>query len=575
MKSILFCRVSSKEQEETGYSLPAQEKLLTNYASKNGTQIAKVFAVSESASGKAQRDLFQKMMIYLKKKKIKILICEKADRLTRNFKDAVMIYQWLDEDEQRQVHLVKDSLILHKNSRSQEKLNWDIRIVFAKNYIDNLSEEVKKGQKEKVAQGWLPTKPPPGYKTIGERGHKIHVIDEEVAPLIRKMFELYATGNYSLKKLTKVMLEAGLRSSKGNKVCKSRIHILLQDPFYIGKMHWNGIIYEGKQNPLISKELFEKVQRIMKSKTTPKYTKHFYLFQKLVHCAECKGTITWENQKGLVYGHCNHYRGCTQKTWVKEDQVEEQLLNGFKNLEIKNPRITEWVKKALKESHQDEIVYHQSSVDELNQQYKQVQKRLDRLYDDKLDERITKAFYDRKFQQYTKEKNEVTDAIQKHSKANTEFYNLGISLYELSQKAKDIYLRAKKKGLQEEQRKLIMLVFDNMKLDEGKLSYGYTRAFRILAQAVEATNSSKMQKMGKIKDRIFEPSEKTEISNKKDTLLSQRPIWLPSSLTIPKIFFDKAIISQLKNQLELLAEVLANKPVSPDYALEVINYGPK
>jgi len=61
-----------------------------------------------------------------------------------------------------------------------------------------------------------------------------------------------------------------------------------------------------------------------------------------------------------------------------------------------------------------------------------------------------------------------------------------------------------------------MLVFDNMKLDEGKLSYGYTRAFRILAQAVEATNSSKMQKMGKIEDGIFEPAKKPDLSNKKD-----------------------------------------------------------
>jgi len=136
---------------------------------------------------------------------IKILICEKVDRFTRNFKDAVMIDDWLDEDEERQVHMVKDSLVLRKNSRSQDKLNWGVRIIFAKNYIDNLSEEVKKGQKEKLAQGWLPCRPKPGYKTIGERGHKTHVPDETTAPLMRKFFEQYSDGDCSVKKLADLM----------------------------------------------------------------------------------------------------------------------------------------------------------------------------------------------------------------------------------------------------------------------------------------------------------------------------------------------------------------------------------
>ncbi|PIS22445.1 recombinase family protein, partial [candidate division WWE3 bacterium CG08_land_8_20_14_0_20_41_10] len=279
MKTVLFARVSSREQEETGYSLPAQEKLLKEYAERKDFRITKIFSISESASGKTQREIFNVMMDYLKKNNIKIIICEKTDRITRNLKDAVLINDWLNEDEARQVHLVKDSLVLHKNSRSQEKLNWNIRIVFAQNYIDNLSEEVKKGQIEKIRQGWLPTKPPLGYKTTGEKGHKIHIIDEEKAPLVREMFELYATGNYSIKKLVRVIYEEGLRTRRGNKLCKSRLGELLSDPFYYGGIRWNNEIYQGKQEPLISKELFDRVQDILRRKTTPKYKKHFPLFR--------------------------------------------------------------------------------------------------------------------------------------------------------------------------------------------------------------------------------------------------------------------------------------------------------
>ncbi|MFA7385816.1 MAG: recombinase family protein [Candidatus Paceibacterota bacterium] len=220
MKSILFARVSSREQEETGYSLPSQEKLLKEYNNKKGFNVAKNFSISESASGRNQRKTFNEMLEYVKENNIKIIICEKVDRLTRNLKDAVSINEWINKDSGREVHFVKEGCILNRESKSNEKFIWNIKVSVAQYYIDNLSEEVKKGQKEKIAQGWLPTKPPLGYKTIGERGHKIHIIDDEKSFFIIKMFKYYATGNYSLRELSKKMYEEGLRTKMGNKLVK-------------------------------------------------------------------------------------------------------------------------------------------------------------------------------------------------------------------------------------------------------------------------------------------------------------------------------------------------------------------
>lgn len=529
MKTVLLCRVSSKEQEDSGYSLPAQEKLLKNYSSKQGLKVAKIFSISESASGKKQREIFDQMMKFTQKHNIKIIVCEKADRLTRNFKDMVMIDEWLEKDGERQVHLVKDSLTLHENSRSQEKLNWGIRILFAKNYIDNLSEEVKKGQKEKLEQGWLPTKPPIGYLSIGEKGHKTHVVDKEKALFIKKMFDYYVSGEYSVKRLTEKMYEEGLRNGNGNKVVKSRIHSLLTDPFYIGKNKWNDELHDGNQPTFIEDEIFRKVQELLKSKTTPKYRKHNFLFKSLFECAECTGTITWETQKGIIYGHCNHYRDCAQEIWSKENEVEAQLLSKFEKLEIKNKRIAEWVKKALKESHKDEIEYHTSTQNDLKEQYDRVQKRLDRLYDDRLDEKISEDFYNRKFKQYSGEKENITQAIQKHSHANTQYYQLGINIFDISQRAKQIYLKARKKKLTEKQRQLLRFMFTNLTLDEGKVDYEYTPAFNLLSQAVAATNGSKVAKNSLNGDRIFELNEGSDKSGKTDDLRLQRSTLLPGS----------------------------------------------
>ena len=233
-----------------------------------------------------------------------------------------MIDLWITENETHQVHLAKEGCILHNTSRSHEWFMWRVKVATAEYYVRLLSENVKKGQKEKIAQGWIPTKPPNGYKTIGETGHKIHVINEDTAPLVRKMFELYATGNYSTKRLSKKMYAEGMGSQLGHKLPHSRIHSLLRDPFYIGKIKWNNEVYDGKHEPMISVELFNKIQHMMTSRTTPKYRKHNFLFRGLIKCAGCHNSITFEIAKGqYVYGHCNHYHECPQTTWVKEDEV--------------------------------------------------------------------------------------------------------------------------------------------------------------------------------------------------------------------------------------------------------------
>lgn len=524
MKSVTIERVSSKEQNETGYSLPAQQKLLAEYATNKGFSIAKPFTITESASGRKQREIFNAAFDYVKKNNIKIMIVEKADRFTRNFKDSVALWEWLNADEERQLHSVKDSLVLHKNSRSQEKLNWDIRIVFAKNYVDNLSEEVKKGQKEKLAQGWLPTRPPIGYITVGEKGRKVHVIDEKTKPLVKKMFTLYASGEYSLLKLTKIMDDIGLRNAQGNKIVKSRIHQYLTDPFYIGMNRWNDKLHPGKQEHLIEEELFDKVQTVLKSKNTPKYRTHFHLFKSLIKCKECGGSITWEVHKGIVYGHCNHYKDCQQKTWSVENEVENQIIANLANLEVKSSRLAEWIRRALKESHKDEIDYHSSSFGELSKKHEVLKKRLDNVYTDKLDGKITESDYERRFEEYSKELKQVDKKLNGLSNSTLKFFELSNNFYEVSQHAREIYKKAK---TIEKKRSLIKLIFRNLTLNEGVLNIEYTEEYQVLYDAAKKTNSSKeLQMIDKVLGN-FELAEKVDTTAQTDAFLQARPILLP------------------------------------------------
>ena len=117
MKTVIFCRVSSKEQEIEGYSLPAQKKLLQEYTDSKDYKVQKIFSISESASTSKQRKTFKEMVAYLNKNKIKVLVVEKTDRLTRNLKDAVIINDWTEADPERKIHFVKENFVLHKNSK--------------------------------------------------------------------------------------------------------------------------------------------------------------------------------------------------------------------------------------------------------------------------------------------------------------------------------------------------------------------------------------------------------------------------------------------------------------------------
>ena len=180
INAVLFARVSTREQAEEGYSLSSQEKLLCNYARDKDFSIIKKFSVPESASGKQERKLFNELLQYLNSNpQITVVLCEKVDRISRNFKDGVKLDDWLTENEERQIHFVKQNLVIHKNAKSNEKFMWDIFLAMARQYSNNLSEETKKGLDEKAAQGWYPGSKKRGYKTVGDIGHKFWVIDED------------------------------------------------------------------------------------------------------------------------------------------------------------------------------------------------------------------------------------------------------------------------------------------------------------------------------------------------------------------------------------------------------------
>jgi site-specific DNA recombinase len=389
------------------------------------------------------------------------------------------------------IHNVKQGLVLSKDSKSHEILTWNMFVSLAQFYSNNLSEETRKGLDEKANQGWYPGSHKRGYKTVGEMGHKVWIIDEDNidSVFIPKAFEYFNSGQYTLRTLAVKLFEEGWMGIGNKPIYTSELHKVLTDPFYCGEFLWHKKLYiKARHTPMVSKELFLSVQdRMTRKIKAGKYKKHSFLFGGgIIECAKCGCAVTWENKKGHNYGHCTSFKGgCKGRKYMREEKIQKQILELLDQIRIDNPRLQEWIRKALKESHQSEYDYHEATIKDLDNRINQIDKRLSIIYDDRVDGLITKEQYENKRMQYEMELAELLEAKDKHFKADVDYRKLGMNIFELSQKGREIY---ETKASMEEKREFLSFVFSNIKLDGEKIVPTFHNGFEVVALRAKTDN---------------------------------------------------------------------------------------
>jgi site-specific DNA recombinase len=477
--ALTYERVSSKEQEKEGFSIPAQQKLLQQYALNEGFRIAKDFVDVETAkqSGRAN---FGEMVRYLKSHPtIRTVLVEKTDRLYRNLKD------WVTVDElDVEIHFVKEAIVLSRDSKSSEKFVHGIKVLMAKNYCDNLSEEARKGQLEKAEQGIWPSKAPLGYRNVARQdGKKVIEADPEIGPVVAHLFGWYASGTLSLKQLAEQARTAGLVYKRtGTALPVSNIHAILRNRLYTGEFQWNGRTYQGSHQPLVSRELWERVQGILDGRRTKKTRrgKREFAFSGLISCGHCGCAMVGEIKKGrYVYYHCTGFKGKCGEPYVREEVIEERFAEVLGTLSFGDD-VLEWVSTALRESHADEKQEHEAAIARLQAEYDRLQQRLHALYMDKLDGRIDAHFYDRLSGDFRKEQNRCLDEISTHQAADQSYLDEGVRLLELAHSAGRLFAKQEP----HEKRRLLNFVLSNSSWKEGELTPVFRQPFDLLAETI-------------------------------------------------------------------------------------------
>ncbi len=503
-KAVAYIRVSSKEQEK-GYSLTAQEQLIRKYAEEEGYEIVELFREAMSAK-KAGRKKFNAMLKYLRAHKdVNKLLVEKTDRITRNFKDVVD----LDEISGLEIHFVKENLIISEDSKSQDKMLYGLRVVLSKQYIDNLKEEAAKGILAKIEDGIYPSVAPIGYyNTMDKSGKHIIAIDEEKSPIVRKAFELYATGNYSAKTINDMLYPVGLTNKHGKKLAKSTIERMFKNIFYIGQFEYKGFICtNAKHKPIIDINLFNAIQERLGGAIRTRTHDIQFPYQGIFRCSVCGGLLTPElkkkkNGKQYIYYHCNdsYKKGCKKHSYISQVQIDKTIVEFLRTIQISKDLINS-VQDCIKDIHNEKHNYQAQAEIQINRKIEKINKRIKQAYEDKCEGLLSVDEWKKFNEDFHSEKNELICKLDRINSADTEFYNTCEKILCFVNNAENMFLN----GNVEDKRFITKLLLSNSSYYNGKLDIVLHPIFDTLLRLSQEHKQAKQH---------IEPSETMAIQQK-------------------------------------------------------------
>lgn len=362
-KFLAYSRVSTQKQANKDNSIPAQKRIITDYAEKKGFEIVDWY--SEARSGfKGKRGEFHKMIKRLESPEIEGVIFHKLDRSARNAGDFALIDKMMTKG--KIIAVIEGEF---DTSRAAGRLAFRNFCNLCVWYSENLSEEVSTKMEEVLLKGYYPHQPPIGYRTgikkIDE-DHKKKYPDPILAPYVKEAFELFATTNYSVATLCEYMRKKGMTNSKGGHLRKNVFYGMLRNPFYYGLIEWRRkrnsdrkVYFDGNHEPLITKKLFEKVQKILDNSIQRGENKHNHTYAKMIKC-ECGNFLIPALHKEKVYLEC-HNKKCKFSS-LTEDQLESQIIvhlakneissESYKYAQIAVNKLTETIRVQNKEKRQ-------------------------------------------------------------------------------------------------------------------------------------------------------------------------------------------------------------------------------
>lgn len=482
MRYIIYCRKSTDTEDRQVLSLDSQGRELTEIAQKHGLEI--MYTLNESMSAKAEgRPMFNSVLKMIRAGKADAILCWKLDRLARNFIDGGQVIDLLQRGTIKEIrthdaiHLPSDNVLL-----------LAVQLGMANQYIRDLSENVKRGNREKLARGEWPNHAPFGY--LNDRATKTVIVDEQKEKYVKRVYELYLK-NKSLNEISDILFEEGLRTSSGNKVFKNQIHRILKNPFYTAMMVRDEKYYPGNFKPIISQSTFDKAQEIFINRSRPKSKTLLFPLRGFMKCENCGCSLTASLKKGHHYYYCtNGKQKCEEhKSYMRENYLYGEIARLLGSLAFSERKI-EVMYQAAKERGVPNKDYKEQTLMTLQNELKMLVAKESRLLDAFLGEQITKDIYDKKVLEIQNHKTVVSKQI-KDAEYATPVFTL--------EPTKKAFLQGSKaqidffNGDEAQKQEILEKVLWNLSIkNKNIVGYQFKSVFQILAEAPKNATISEM-----------------------------------------------------------------------------------
>lgn len=427
-EAITFARVSSEKQER-GASIDAQKKSINDYCLEHNLKIIKEYEITESTT-RGDRVKYNDMLNFIRSRDKKTaIVVNCVDRLQRSDEDNPALNK-LRREGKIELHFMKEHIILDETSPVHDIFSWKMNVLMAGNYTDSLSYNVKRSLDKNFSEGKWQGFAPLGYLNKRDEDNKAYMIVDPVrGPIIKKLFEEYATGKHSLKTLWIMSQKLGLytktKKHKGKLVSRNTLFDVLTNPFYYGVMCIKGEFIPHIYEPLITKELFDRVQDIFIHKgnhnrnNTPEYAKTPYTFRGLIHCKECGCLMTPEtkcknNGKKYIYLRCSHLRGECHQGIVNENVILNQIKTEIFDKISLPERIQELLKNNLQKDLSDTSRLNASLKENIANKLRDLAQKEDTLLDYYLEGKLQQNVYDAKQQKIAEERAELEATSERY-----------------------------------------------------------------------------------------------------------------------------------------------------------------
>lgn len=480
MKAIGIARVSDPSQDD-GQSTPAQVRRVTEYASQRGLDLAEIHEITESST-KDTRKKFEVIIKQIRESSVPIaLLADTIDRVQRSFRESIELAELLKKGK-LELHFLRENLILNKDSNSADLLRWDMGVMFARSYVLQLSDNVKRASEQKVRSGEWPEKAPCGYRNVElENGKKWIEVDRDRAPLIVKAFELYSTGQWSFKALAKHLAELGLTTNTKSQRPMYTSHLeryIIKNPFYYGEMEYKGKRHPHNYETLIPKWLYYKCEQVLLNwgKKPYKWGGKDFVFKGLLECSKCGSMLSSYEQKEFIYVRCHNCKA----VHCREDKLLKQASVIFASMTLPEA-VVEDLTGQLRKGHETERDFYEQNVSRIQKELGKLTNRKSVMYLDRLDGRITHDEYDKLIVQTKTREEKLHDEMRSHSKADETFLISCSYLLELLKRASDLFERSQPS----QKNQLLRFVLANAKVDGEKLVWDLKSPFSGIVQCVE------------------------------------------------------------------------------------------